>query len=287
MSAASITFRFRLYGPDTERPAAAFLSAFSRRLVKPKSVELQLAALSGSEPAQASRYKLPGSVDGNAPWADAWTLPLLEGEVPVARRHYTRLKDRSRFLSLPRDRGVILDALKALRESAARLQASGRARRAWVVYGFWGPTRVAYPTVFGGVKEGWFLRERLDYCDASAPILSAACQLHDRPRSVFDFHIQSHSHVWSFVWPRLDAPGSWLPKRVRAAPRRNAVLLVQAVCGFLREFRDAEFSWSVERNGTPDLAGCAPSALRHVLGPSHTRLRVSAIRWHGGAGDLE
>jgi hypothetical protein len=277
MKVATASFRFRLSGPGVEDAAGQLLTTFVPALVRPKSMELQLVRLSGGLPAEVSRHKFPGSVDGDVSWAESWGLPLLPGEQPAAAG-YTWLTDDGAGLTRPQDFAPVLDRVAAFRELAQRHQASREARRAWVVWTFWGLTRVCYPLPSGGLGEGWFLRERLERHDTLVPILRFICQFGADPQGPFDWRVQTHSHLWSLYSSRHDGRRrAWVKKEDGAAPEHNAKQLVRALGAWLLRFPGATFSWEVEREHSPDLCGRVPELIGQLFGPPHAQHQVAAI----------
>jgi hypothetical protein len=277
MKVATASFRFRLLGPGVEGAAEQLMSVFSPALVRPKSMELQLVGLSGGLPAAAVRHKFPGSVDGDVPWAGSWGLPLLSGERRAAGG-FTRLSREGSWLTLPRDHEPVLGQVKTFREMALRQESTGEARRAWVVWTFWGPTRVFYPSPSGGLREGWFLRECLEHHNALVPVLRLVCQFGGHPCAPFEWRAQTHSHLWSYYSSRYDRDGGgWVRKGDVTAPELNALLLARALGSLLLRFPNASFSWDVEREHGPDLTGCVPDVIGRLFGPPHAQLEVAAI----------
>jgi hypothetical protein len=277
MKVATVSFRFRLSGPGVEGAAEQLLTAFVPTLVRPRSMELQLVRLSGGLPAEVSRHKFAGSVDGDVSWAESWGLPPLPGEQP-AEGCYTRLQEDIAGPTGPREFAPVLDRVEAFRELAQRQQANREARRAWVVWTFWGLTRVSYPLPSGGLGEGWFLRERLERHHTLVPVLRFICQFGADAQGPFDWRVQTHSHLWSLYSSRYDRRRrAWVKKEDVAAPEENAQRLVRALGLWLLRFPGATFSWGPEREHRPDLTGRVPEVLAQFFGPPHAQHQVAAI----------
>jgi hypothetical protein len=286
MKPATVSFCFRLSGPGVEAAAEQLLDTLSPRLVQPRSMDLQLVSLSGLRPALATRYKFPGSVDGEAFWPAPWGPSLLPGERPAAGG-YTELAEGGDWLTLPRDHDLVLERVRAFREMAARYESSKAARRAWAVWTFWGLTRVFHALSAGGLGEGWLFREFLEHHNSLVPILRVICQIGADPKAPFDWRAQTYGHSWSFFSSRYDrGTRRWARKEEVAAPEQNARLLVQALAAWLLKFPNACFSWDLEREHRPDLSGCVPQVIRQLFGPRRARLEVAAIpalsrKWNG------